>query len=245
MNEHLNVIFLSLSSSLPSQYVNLSKNEPINGHALQYGKLILQLTHCACIWKHCACIWIRFNCDTFSTERSPNYDTSNRKSIETRGYLICTRGRSPRVLIRLPSVLMFFLFCIIVKHKNTFPVVTIWNPGKKVTYEQASECDISVTFIFSAVTICKPQQKWANQWACSGVRVTYTCTPVNALIMHVYVFNLTLTHFQQKSPQTMIQVIIQCVVNLSYPMLLGYHTVYYARLSCSKVLIQYVARLSC
>jgi hypothetical protein len=45
-----------------------------------------------------------------------NQSTSNRKSTETRGYLICTRGRSPRVLIRLPSVLMFFLFCIIDKH---------------------------------------------------------------------------------------------------------------------------------
>jgi hypothetical protein len=40
-----------------------SKNEPINGHA----KIpALQLTHCACIC-------IRFNSDTFSTERSPNY----------------------------------------------------------------------------------------------------------------------------------------------------------------------------
>jgi hypothetical protein len=56
--------------------------------------------------------------------------TCNRKSTETRSYLICTRGRSPRVLIRLPSVLVFFLFCIIVKHKSTFPVVTKWNPGK-------------------------------------------------------------------------------------------------------------------
>jgi hypothetical protein len=57
--------------------------------------------------------------------------SSNRKSIETRGYLICTRGRSPRVLIRLPSVLMLFLFCIIVKHKNTLSVVKIWHPRKK------------------------------------------------------------------------------------------------------------------
>jgi hypothetical protein len=29
------------------------------------------------------------------------------------------------VVIKLPSVLMFFLFCIIVEHKNTFPFVTI------------------------------------------------------------------------------------------------------------------------
>jgi hypothetical protein len=109
-----------------------------------------------------------------------NCQISNRKSIETRGYLVCTRGRSPRVLIRMPSVLMFFLFCIIVKHKNTFPVVTIWNPGKK--YQWTS---ILIWYFcrcpFSVVTISKPQQKWANQWACFGVRVTNTCTPVHAL----------------------------------------------------------------
>jgi hypothetical protein len=59
-------------------------------------------------------------------------DLCNRKSIETRGYLIYTRGRCPEftppsiiILIRLPSVLMFFLFCVIVKHKNTFPDTTI------------------------------------------------------------------------------------------------------------------------
>jgi hypothetical protein len=38
----------------------------------------------------------------------------------------------------------------------------------------------------SAVAISKPQQKWTNQWACSGVRVTNTCTPVNALCMYMY-----------------------------------------------------------
>jgi hypothetical protein len=31
------MIFLSLSFSLPSQKVNPSKNEPINGHALECG----------------------------------------------------------------------------------------------------------------------------------------------------------------------------------------------------------------
>jgi hypothetical protein len=110
---------------------------------------------------------------------------SNRKSIETRGKLICTRGRNPRLLIKLPIVLMFFLFCIIVKHKNTLPVVAIWNP-RKVTCEQASEYDMSVAFPFSAVKLSKPKQKWANQWACSGVSVTNTCTPVNALCIFMY-----------------------------------------------------------
>jgi hypothetical protein len=72
MNKHLNMIFLSLFLSLTSQYVNPSKNEPINGHALECGYLIpaLQLMYCACIC-------IRFNSDTFSTAMSPNYDTSN------------------------------------------------------------------------------------------------------------------------------------------------------------------------
>jgi hypothetical protein len=37
MNEHLNMTFLPLSLSLPSQYVNPSKNEPINGHDLECG----------------------------------------------------------------------------------------------------------------------------------------------------------------------------------------------------------------
>jgi hypothetical protein len=104
---------------------------------------------------------------------------SNGKSIETWGNLICT------VLIRFLSVLMFFIFCIIVKHKNTFPVVTIWNPGKKEPMNEHLY-DISVSFPFSAVTICKPQQKWTNQWTCSGVRVTNTCSPVNALYMYMY-----------------------------------------------------------
>jgi hypothetical protein len=61
-------------------------------------------------------------------------------------------GVGPRVFIRLPSILMFFLFCIIVKHKNTFPVVTIWNPGKKATNERASGYDIPVAFSFSSVS---------------------------------------------------------------------------------------------
>jgi hypothetical protein len=52
--------------------------------------------------------------------------------------------------------------------------------------EHASEYDISAAFPFSAVTICKPQQKWANQRAWSGVRVTDTCTPVTALCMYMY-----------------------------------------------------------
>jgi hypothetical protein len=49
-------------------------------------------------------------------------------------------------------------------------------PRQKWTNERTFEYDISVAFPFSAVTICKPQQKWANQWACSGVRVTNTRT---------------------------------------------------------------------
>jgi hypothetical protein len=76
----------------------------------------------------------------------------NRKSIETRGYLICTKGRSPRVLIRLSSVLMIFLFCIIVQHKNTFPVVTIWNPGKK---EPMNE---HLNMIFLSLSFSLPSQ---------------------------------------------------------------------------------------
>jgi hypothetical protein len=79
----------------------------------------------------------------------------NRKSIETRGYLICTKRR---------------------KKKNTFPVVTICN-----TNEQASKYDLFSAFPF--ITINKPRTKWANQWACSGVQVTIDCTQVNALCM--------------------------------------------------------------
>jgi hypothetical protein len=75
------------------------------------------------------CIFIKNN--EFRKVWKAEFELCNRKSIETQGYLICTSGRSTRVLIRLPSVLMFFLFCIIVKHKNTFPVVTLWNPGEK------------------------------------------------------------------------------------------------------------------
>jgi hypothetical protein len=57
---------------------------------------------------------------------------SNRNSTETRGYLICTRGRSPPNINQIAECFGVFLFCIIVKHKNTFPVVTILNPGKKL-----------------------------------------------------------------------------------------------------------------
>jgi hypothetical protein len=45
-------------------------------------------------------------------------------------------------------------------------------PRQKETNERTSEYDISAAFPFFAVTICKSQQKGANQWACSGVRVT-------------------------------------------------------------------------
>jgi hypothetical protein len=58
-------------------------------------------------------------------------------------------------------------------------------PREKGTNERAFEYDISVAFPFSSVTISKPQQKWANQWECSGVLVTYTCTPVNALCIYM------------------------------------------------------------
>jgi hypothetical protein len=39
------------------------------------------------------------------------------------------------------------------------------------------------------------EKKWANQVACSGVRVTNTCTP---LCIYMTVYNLTLTPFQSK-----------------------------------------------
>jgi hypothetical protein len=81
----------------------------------------------------------------------------NRKSSGTRGVAL-------QILIRLPSVLIFFLFCSIVKHKNTY-----LKPREKVANERASEYDIYVDFPFSSVTISKPQQKWANQWVCSCV----------------------------------------------------------------------------
>jgi hypothetical protein len=61
-------------------------------------------------------------------------------------------------------------------------------PREKVTKERASEYHISVAFPFSSITTCKPQQKWDNQWACSGVRVTNTCTPVNVLCMYTAVY---------------------------------------------------------
>jgi hypothetical protein len=66
---------------------------------------------------------------------------------------------------------------------------------KKGTNERASEYYISIAFPFSNVTISKPRQKLANQWACSEVRVTNSCTLVH---VNVYVYDLTLTHFQQK-----------------------------------------------
>jgi hypothetical protein len=75
-------------------------------------------------------------------------DTSNRKSIETWGYLICTRGLSPRVLIRLLSVLNHSLS---LKH---VPCCHNMKPRQKGTNERTSEYDISNAFPFSAVTIC-------------------------------------------------------------------------------------------
>jgi hypothetical protein len=94
-------------------------------------------------------------------------------------------GCSPRLLIRLPSVLMYFLFCIIVKYK-TRSLLSQYEAPEKVTNGRASECDISIAFPFPAVTISKPHLKWANQWVCSEVRVTNTCTPVNGLCMYMY-----------------------------------------------------------
>jgi hypothetical protein len=74
--------------------------------------------------------------------------TCNRKSIETRGYLICPRGRSPRVLFRLPSV----FFCIKVKYKNTFLVVRIWNPRKKQPMNE------HLNMIFLSLSLSLPLQ---------------------------------------------------------------------------------------
>jgi hypothetical protein len=50
---------------------------------------------------------------------------------------------------------MFFLFCIIGKNKNTFPVV----PEKKVTNKQASKYDISIDILSVSFTVSKPQKK--------------------------------------------------------------------------------------
>jgi hypothetical protein len=75
---------------------------------------------------------------------------------------------------------------------------------QKVTRKRASEYDIHIVIPFSAVTISNPRKIWANQWVCCGMRVSYTCTPVNALCMYM-LYNLTPAHFQQKCPQTMLQ----------------------------------------
>jgi hypothetical protein len=47
-----------------------------------------------------------------------------------------------------------------------FPVVTYESPGK-VTNERTSEYNIYIALKFPAVTISKPKQNWADQWACS------------------------------------------------------------------------------
>jgi hypothetical protein len=49
----------------------------------------------------------------------------------------------PLVQIRLPSALMFFLFCIIGKNKNTLRVVTKKN-SRKGANERTSEFDCSI-----------------------------------------------------------------------------------------------------
>jgi hypothetical protein len=55
-------------------------------------------------------------------------------------------------------------------HSQTFehaPCCHSMKHQKKVTNERASEYDISIAFPLNTVTISKPQQKYANQWACS------------------------------------------------------------------------------
>jgi hypothetical protein len=64
---------------------------------------------------------------------------------------------------------------------------TLMNEHQNTTF-------LSLSFSLSSHKV-NPRKKWANPWACFRVRVTYTCTPVNALCMHVY------THFQQKESQ--------------------------------------------
>jgi hypothetical protein len=103
----------------------------------------------------------------------------NRKNIGTRGYLICTRG-----------VAKYFDVLPLLYHSQTYKHVPCCHnmklQKKKVTNEWASEYDISIAFPFSAIPKSKPKQKWANQWACSGVRVSNNCTPFNALCMYMY-----------------------------------------------------------
>jgi hypothetical protein len=121
------------------------------------------------------------------------------RASKHKGYLMCTRGHSPQVLIRLPSVLMFFFFCIIVQHKNTFPVVTIWNPGKKKPMNE------HLNMIFLSLSLSLPSQyvNPAKMNQSMGMLWSNTCTPVNALCMYMY------TIYLWERSQTMIQIYLQ------------------------------------
>jgi hypothetical protein len=52
-------------------------------------------------------------------------DVSNKKSTETRGYLICTRGRSPPSINQITECFGVLSLLYHSQHKNTFPVVTL------------------------------------------------------------------------------------------------------------------------
>jgi hypothetical protein len=96
-------------------------------------------------WRNCrirqpSSMWPAWDCSGEREEEShysslhrikERFCLRNRKSIETRGYLICTRGRSPRVLIRLLSVFdVLFLLYLIVKHKKRSLLTQYETPGK-------------------------------------------------------------------------------------------------------------------
>jgi hypothetical protein len=86
-----------------------------------------------------------------------SYKFSNRKSIETQGYLICTSGRTSINQIAECCDVLSLLY-----HSQTYKTRSLlsqYETPEKVTNERASEYDISIAFPFSAVAISKPQEK--------------------------------------------------------------------------------------
>jgi hypothetical protein len=94
---------------------------------------------------------------------------SDRKSIETRGYLICTRGVAPKYKLDCRVFLMLFLFCIqrfVQKYKHVFYHHYI-KSKETVINVPASEYNFSIVISLNVIEISKSKKNWDNQRECS------------------------------------------------------------------------------
>jgi hypothetical protein len=118
------------------------------------------------IWNKCS---IRYNCiisDVLHLKKNTLKRIKNTQQNTTIAIpILQVIERTPKHEdIWLPSVLMFFLFCIIGKNK-TFPCCHNMRPQKKAANERVSECDISYPWRQKSSPQKKMSQSMGMLWS--------------------------------------------------------------------------------